>query len=202
MVTSLIISLSYGTRGSSFCQRTKGWGKETGRRVSISALGGQHKGAEVSPRLCCCLGAILWSCCLAHPGTGLAPLWDRAHWLLLSFRVAFIETQGFLLRLLPRKWCGSPSFIGPGQGSSLTLTSGLGLSSSARAWGGVGQFLPFADNWLDSSAKDNVSTLSWPPTEYYYSRGCVMKAPDRTLERSNEEQFKNTLFLSTSYKRS
>lgn len=70
------------------------------------------RGAEVSPRLCCCLGALLWSSCLPRPGSGLVPAWNRAHWLLLSFRVAFFERQRFLLRLLLRKWCGSFSLLG------------------------------------------------------------------------------------------
>lgn len=163
MVTSHIVSLSDGTREGSFwdCHSAKGWEKTMGRAFSISALGGQYKGTEVSPRLCCCLGALLWRSCLAHPGTGIAPIWDRARWLLLSFKLAFIQRQGFLLRLLPRKRFGSCIFNSPAQRSSLTLTAGLGLSSSVRAWGD-GQSLSFADRWKDSSPKDNLSALSWP----------------------------------------
>lgn len=96
------------------CHRAKHWGRETGKGVSISVLSGQCKGVEVSPRFCGWLGVLLWSSCFAHPETGLAPIWDRAHWLLLGFRVAFIKRQGFLLRLPPRKMCGSASFTGPG----------------------------------------------------------------------------------------
>lgn len=79
----------------------------------------------------------------------------------LSFRVAFFERQGFLLRLLPRKWHGHPSFTGPGQGSSLTLTTGLGLSSSEGPGGMDGPCLS-ADRWKDSFSKENASIRSWP----------------------------------------
>lgn len=135
MVTSFNKCLSDGTSGDSFwdCRGAQGWGKEQ-EGVPSLALGGHCRGRGVSQALLV-PGALLWSCCLAHPGSGLAPIWNRAHWLLMSFRVAFFERQKYLPWLVPRKRCGSSSFTGPGQVSSLTLTTGLGLRSSERPGG-------------------------------------------------------------------
>lgn len=104
--------------------------------MSPPLLGGQSQGAEVAPRHCRHLGALLWSICFAHPGTGLTPIWDQAVWLLLSFSPAFDEKWEFLLRLLPRKRWASHSFAGPSQGFPLTLMAGPGFSFPIRTWGG------------------------------------------------------------------
>lgn len=56
---------------------------------------------------------------------------------------------------------GSSIFTGPGRVSSLTLTAGLGLSSS-EAPGGMDSACLFADGWKDSFSKENLSVWIWP----------------------------------------
>lgn len=187
MVTSF--SASDGTSGDSFwdCHWAQGWGKETGGGSPAPPWVGST-GTEVSPRLCCCLGALLWSSCLAYPGSGLGPVWNRAHWLLLSFWVAFFKRQRFSFRLLPRKRCGSSNFTGPGWVSSLTLTTGLGLSSSEGPWGMDSPCL-LADRWKDSFSKANLSVWSW---HFYNQLNATQQvydgSPGEILQWSDEEQ--------------
>lgn len=57
MVTSLIVSLSDGTRGGSFwdCHRAKGWGKETGRESPSQRWVGSTRGQR-----CLSGSAVVW----------------------------------------------------------------------------------------------------------------------------------------------
>lgn len=171
-----------------------GWGKETGGGSPASPWVGST-GAEVSPKLCCCLGALLWSSCLAHPGSGLGPVWNRAYWLLLTFRVAFFKRQRFSLRLLPRERCGSSSFTGPGRVSSLTLTTGLVLSSSEGP-GTLDSPCLFADKWKDLFSKENLSVWSWP---FYGQLNITQQvcdgSPGEILQWSDEQEHIISLYF-------
>lgn len=52
-------------------------------------------------------GSHLMEHLLAHPQAGFVPIQDTTCCLLLIFRSTFDEKWGFLLILLPRKWCDS-----------------------------------------------------------------------------------------------
>lgn len=102
-LTSLIISLS--ERGKALLRPWAGERGE-GRGLHLSA-GWAVQGDGGSSHSLLSSGSHLMEHLLAHPQAGFVPIQDTTCCLLLIFRSTFDEKWGFLLILLPRKWCDS-----------------------------------------------------------------------------------------------
>lgn len=192
MVTSFDVSVSMGlVETVSGTVRGHGWAEEAGG--SSPALPWVGMQGQRCPPVCCCLGALLWSSCLTHPGSGFTPVWNMARKLLLSFKWLFLRDRDLRLGFSPESGVAAPVLLS--QVSSLTLTAGLGLSSSEGP-GGMDSPCLFSERWKDSFSKENFSVWSWPFYDCYSTGVRWIPWRDPTVKN------KNTLFLSTSSKRS